>query len=857
MHARGHGKALILAALLTVALAYSAALYGGIRAFDWNIALTAVGLTAVTCGCLQKRVPCANPQDRTLLWATCLFPGYVAGQLVPLPLELLRIVSPTRAELAGAFRSLSSPLRVVAVTIATDATREYALKVGAYALMFLVVRQLSRAWAERPWALVRPLLAVGIAEAALGLLQYGGGAEQVSGTYLSKNHYAGLLEMILPFALAYGSVLLYEARKGAGALQQLAPALGASFLVSGLAMFAAVVLSLSKAGLISVIVSLAFAGMLAVQRRPGGRLRTASLAAVVLLAGAAFVVLPLDKAVMQFGSAVTGGTMGERWPIAKDTLSFIAAYPLVGAGMGTYYPGILRYQTSGLGFAWLNAHNDYLQLLAETGVVGFGMLATVVFLAFRRSVRVARTAVSHEVRMLGLACCAGLAAMLIHSLVDFNMYVPANAMVFAWIMGIAAGLPQAETRKERHPRASFNLRPIFLGGGSLCVLYGTAWIVFLTWFPADVHAEQMFCRVGICDSNLAGNALQAEYGGSVAAVPPEKLLPFLQRNPAAPYLWCDLGESLHAHGRTVDARYSFARALALGPNIPSMQLRAARFHFTLGESTVALQLMSRAIAGNPEFRPVAFGEYQDRKVAVDQVVDNGLPDQPAAAAYFATLIKGRDLAAVTRAWKALLPKTWVDDTMARDHVDTLIAAREYQSAARAWAEYAAPAGNGYLETTQVFNGDFEMGIRPSPLDWSLEQPAGVELSIDDTVAHAGRRSARVRFDGTTNVDLAQPAQSTYLPGGRYLLEAFIKTEGLTTDQGVSVRVRSGGLDVATQSLTGTSGWTRVYKEFDAPSEPGLAQVSVSRKPSLKFDNQIAGTAWVDGVRISRIAEGGQ
>jgi len=83
------------------------------------------------------------------------------------------------------------------------------------------------------------------------------------------------------------------------------------------------------------------------------------------------------------------------------------------------------------------AHNDYLQILAELGIVAF--LAGLVF-----AVRLMLKTIRATNGSLAIACVGSLSAMLLHSLVDFNLYIPANGAVFAWICGIAAASPTAK-----------------------------------------------------------------------------------------------------------------------------------------------------------------------------------------------------------------------------------------------------------------------------------------------------------------------------------------------------------------------------------------------------------------------------
>ena len=117
----------------------------------------------------------------------------------------------------------------------------------------------------------------------------------------------------------------------------------------------------------------------------------------------------------------------------------IAAYPLFGTGLGGYQSTFEKFRTSGFVFTQDYAHNDYLQFLAELGVVGFSIAAAFLLSILIRAVRASLRPPNPTIHWLGLGCCGALAAILIHSAADFNLYVPANAILLAWICGVAAG----------------------------------------------------------------------------------------------------------------------------------------------------------------------------------------------------------------------------------------------------------------------------------------------------------------------------------------------------------------------------------------------------------------------------------
>jgi len=160
----------------------------------------------------------------------------------------------------------------------------------------------------------------------------------------------------------------------------------------------------------------------------------------MILAGmAAFVLLPTDQLVTRFSDISGGEEMAAnvRTQIWGDTLRLLRAYPLTGCGLGAYEPALLPFKT----VAPLNtvdyAHNDYLQLLAELGILGFAPLIFATGVAYGRAVRHAIRLRRSPAAYLALATAGGLTALAIHSLADFNLYIPANAMAAAWLGGLA------------------------------------------------------------------------------------------------------------------------------------------------------------------------------------------------------------------------------------------------------------------------------------------------------------------------------------------------------------------------------------------------------------------------------------
>jgi O-antigen ligase len=439
---------------LTAILAYACFQRAGVEPETWNPCVLAIGAVAALYF-LTPRRKLVPRLDRPAAFCALAVVAIAALQLAPLPLSVVRLLSPARMELLRAAAPVTGGLpRFAALSVAPYATAQAILLLAACAVVFFLVRDLALRL-RRPWAIVWPLLAVAGLEALLGFLQaYGAGDAQATGTYNSRDHYAGLMEMALPFAVMYALAILQRNRRPEGMPAGAAIGACAMLLLGALALIATV-FSLSRMGFFCALAALAVSGLLTFSVR-GWRLdrqtpapwwRRALPAAIVAAAIASgFVFLPTDPLIARFSDLastndITADTRVQLW---RDTTPLVKDYLWFGCGFGTYESCFLKYKS----VAPMNtadfAHNDYLQALAELGVFGFAAGVAFVLLILAGAGRRILYPRSADERYRAIACVAAMTAMLAHSFVDFNMYVPANALTFAWIAGIANCAPRAE-----------------------------------------------------------------------------------------------------------------------------------------------------------------------------------------------------------------------------------------------------------------------------------------------------------------------------------------------------------------------------------------------------------------------------
>ncbi len=407
----------------------------------------------------------ALPWREPILVAAGLFIGLGILQMIPMPVALLESLSPEAAALRSDYEPATAPLGGEGsgdpgrgsewrpLSLYPWATRQAVLRILAYVVMALIASDLAATGAARTflaWALV----AGGTFQSVYGLAEYFSGHQQIfgyvkkygtnlaTGTFINRNHLAGCLEMTVPFALALGAMALARTRtrEETPFLQRFTAGTGrslffaTSLLLLALTMTTALVCSRSRMGMVSAILSLLAVG---VYLAWSGRRRGFGVAAVVV--GGATLLLfsqggggPILERFLAAPEQLTTGV--GRWSVWSQTIGVVASYPLLGVGLGSFPHVFAAFRTEGEGVALTHAHNDLLELAAETGAVGCALLVVGAFLLARSLVRCTRDRPGFG--HLGPAAAAGALALGFHSLTDFNLAIPSNALTLSVIVGL-------------------------------------------------------------------------------------------------------------------------------------------------------------------------------------------------------------------------------------------------------------------------------------------------------------------------------------------------------------------------------------------------------------------------------------
>ncbi len=387
-----------------------------------------------------------------LLGLMCVFPLL---QLLPIPYDIWRILpghelyGHALASLGGNFTSVSyRPASLV------PALTEYSwLALLPPMAVFLYTIGLP---SERLRNVVYLFLGIAIFQVVIGLMQYGVGPENplrgnlfaegssAVGTYANYNHLAGLIEMALPLAIALFiatlSSLHFSHKHSKKFLTKLS--IFASFYMNRTIVFgllAAVLLTgliftKSRTGimlgiLVIMLCTIAFSARI-------GRSKASGLIGTISFIGASLAIqIGLVPVLNRFSLA--DPLHDARWSIFTSTVTAIGEFFPLGSGAGTFSQVYQRFHSPDILGVFVNrAHNDYLEWVMEGGVIAAVLIVGLILLYLVQWLRVWKRGEWTTLNFIQVGAGIGILAILLHSLVDYNLHIPANQIYLALLAAL-------------------------------------------------------------------------------------------------------------------------------------------------------------------------------------------------------------------------------------------------------------------------------------------------------------------------------------------------------------------------------------------------------------------------------------
>jgi O-antigen ligase len=243
-------------------------------------------------------------------------------------------------------------------------------------------------------------------------------------TYYNANHLAGLMEMTLPITV--GLLLT-----GLSRYQKAYIGVLITFMACAL------ILSLSRGGWTGALAGFAVMGVLLGNRRYFRSSKPLAFSIVVILAISLVAISSaptVDRALtMRQGTEMD--SLSARIQVWASTIDVIRSHPALGTGPGTFALAFTRYQPPGFNVRFEQAHNDYLHFFSEVGLFLVPVLLWMILAVYSQAFRKINSS-SRLIRGTVLGATGAFTAILVHSTGDFNLLLPANAVIFCVMVGI-------------------------------------------------------------------------------------------------------------------------------------------------------------------------------------------------------------------------------------------------------------------------------------------------------------------------------------------------------------------------------------------------------------------------------------
>jgi hypothetical protein len=282
-----------------------------------------------------------------------------------------------------------------------------------------------------------------------------------------------------------------------------------------------------------------------------------------------------------------------------------------------------------------------------------------------------------------------------------------------------------------------------------------------------------------------------------------------------------------------------------------------------GEQGAAFREIRKAVELEPKRAAEAFSRALRAQPDANVVLDKAMPQS--AAVYLPILHLLSDVGDLDNAqivWSRLIASRHTEPISEMHfYINALIHQRRVSDATHAWNEAVSimqnppppdPAGS------LLWDGGFESGYAGGGFSWHFSPATSdVQISFDQSEKHSGERSLRILFNGHRNISFEDACHDIAPePGKKYLLSAWVKTQSLTSSEGVRLQIfvfTATGTDrVTSEEVHGTQSWKQIQLAWVAPPGAGFGSVCVKRNMSDMPESDIQGAAWLDDISMAPV-----
>ncbi len=604
--------------------------------------------------------------------ALVIFLFYILFQMIPLPGAVVRFLSPEAFKIYHTNQAITGPASSwMPLTVNLKATLSEFFRYASYVMYYiLTVQLLSRKQMLKTSVLV--IAVFGGLLAFSSILQfyltddmalwfrYTPRNSIVVGPYVNHNHYAGLMEMIFPIVL--GLFLFYRPRIGSTSIlkgiaeifNQEKANIHILIGTAALLVIVSIFVSLSRGAMISTCFSLVIFTFFLMQRKIS-RGNTMVIMAIIVLSALSIGWFGWDQIFERFAKLknAQGIIYESRLTFWQDTKQIINHFKLTGAGMGSFAHIYPLFRSINSNRILVHAHNDYLEMLAEGGIIAFVLAAWFLGCVFYRTYKIFKKRRDAFSIYIYTGSITAMVCILFHSFTDFNMHIGANGLWFFLCAGIAVCAANTGLKKQslpsRLPIVSSGKTRLLSGAAitilTVCVcvfnisnLIGIFYHTNIKNYQIGADTPETIVRKIEKIAGLASkfDPLKAEYHFTIANTAwflknykksDSHFCACLNLDPVNPRYLNRFAIFLARRNRTEQAQAAFRQSVIYDPTSPEYNFKYAVWLFSQNRISQALAYMQKALSLDEKFMERALTAMIVAGLDTDQII-SAVPDSP-------------------------------------------------------------------------------------------------------------------------------------------------------------------------------------------------------------------------------------
>jgi tetratricopeptide (TPR) repeat protein len=330
----------------------------------------------------------------------------------------------------------------------------------------------------------------------------------------------------------------------------------------------------------------------------------------------------------------------------------------------------------------------------------------------------------------------------------------------------------------------------------------------------------------------------------------------VQLNPHSARYWFDLASSYQILGDTANQTFALEHAIQADATTPDVAWEAANLYLVQGENEKALNEFRVVIANDAPLAASALQFCWRIQPDVDALLRNVVPARSDTLASFLTLLESKEeTASAMKVWDALIRTNGTfDQSYAFAYIRYLVQHKQVEPAVIAWQQTASRFGlTSYLPSSGnlVVNGSFDFKVLNAGFDWQYQKQSSVNLTLDPSDFHSGRRSLLITFDGPGITEAGIYQLIAVQPNTTYNFTGYYKTGEIDGAGGPHFTIQdlyTQAIYYESEELKDAGFWKSATGELTTGNDCKLVVLHILRLPA---GSPMRGKLWIGDFHLTQ------